>query len=149
MGLITKLFGTRSEREIKRLSAQLSRIEALEQPYRQLSDEQLKAKTPELKARLAAGETLDDILPEAFAAIREAADRVLGMRPYHVQLIGGIVLHQGRIAEMRTGEGKTLVAILPAYLNALSGLGVHIVTVNDSWPAATRNGWARSTVSWV
>jgi len=131
MGLITKLFGTRSEREIKRLMPQIDRILALEESYRALSDEQLKAKTPELKARLAAGETLDDILPEAFAAIREAADRVLGMRPYKVQLIGGIVLHQGRIAEMRTGEGKTLVAILPAYLNALSGLGVHIVTVND------------------
>ena len=131
MGLINKLFGTPSEREVKKLKPLLDKIEALEEPYKQLSDSELRAKTPELKARLANGETLDDILPEAFAAVREAAWRVLGMRPYHVQLVGGIILHQGRIAEMKTGEGKTLVAILPAYLNALSGKGVHIVTVND------------------
>ncbi len=131
MGLITKIFGTPSEREVKKLRPVLAKIEALDEPYRKLSDAELKAKTPELKARLAAGETLDDILPEAFAAVREAAWRVLGMRPYHVQLVGGIILHQGRIAEMKTGEGKTLVAILPAYLNALTGKGVHIVTVND------------------
>ncbi len=131
MSLITKLFGTRSQRELKSIEPIVCKIEALEDAYKALTDEQLQAKTPELKARLAAGETLDDILPEAFAACREAAWRVLGMRPYRVQLIGGIVLHQGRIAEMKTGEGKTLVATLPAYLNALSGRGVHIVTVND------------------
>ena len=131
MGLFSKMFGTRSEREIKKFSKQVDAIMALEDTYKQLTDEQLKAKTPELKARLANGETLDDILVDAFAAAREAAARVLGMRPYRVQVIGGIVLHQGRIAEMRTGEGKTLVAVLPAYLNALSGKGVHIVTVND------------------
>ena len=125
------MFGTRSERQIKKFSDKVDQILALEEQYKALTDEELKAKTPELKARLANGETLDDILVDAFAAIREAADRVLGMRPYRVQLIGGIVLHQGRIAEMKTGEGKTLVAILPAYLNALSGKGVHIVTVND------------------
>ena len=131
MGLITKLFGTTSEREVKKLRPIVDKIEALEPKYKQCSDEELRAETPRLKARLAAGESLDDILPEAFAAVREAAWRVLGMRPYKVQLIGGIILHQGRIAEMKTGEGKTLVAILPAYLNALTGEGVHIVTVND------------------
>ncbi len=131
MSLFTKIFGTRSQRELKSIEPLVCRIEALEEEYKALTDEQLQAKTPQLKARLAAGETLDDILPEAFAACREAAWRVLGMRPYRVQLIGGIVLHQGRIAEMKTGEGKTLVATLPAYLNALSGRGVHIVTVND------------------
>jgi len=131
MGLFTKLFGTRSEREIKRLQPTLDKILALEEPYKALSEEELRGKTAEFKARLAQGETLDDLLPEAFAAIREAADRVLGMRPYPVQLLGGIVLHQGRIAEMKTGEGKTLVAILPSYLNALTGEGVHVVTVND------------------
>ncbi len=131
MGLITKLFGTRSEREIKRIKPIVDKILALEDDYRALSDADLKAKTPEFKQRLAGGETLDELLPEAFAAVWEAADRVLGMRPYPVQLIGGIVLHQGRIAEMKTGEGKTLVAILPCYLNALTGRGVHVVTVND------------------
>ena len=131
MGLITKLFGTRSQREIKKIQPIVDKILSMEAEYKALSDEELKAKTPAFKDRLAKGETLDDILPEAFAAIREAADRVLGMRPYPVQLIGGIVLHQGRIAEMKTGEGKTLVAILPCYLNALTGEGVHVVTVND------------------
>ena len=131
MGLIQKIFGTYSQRELKSIYPIADKIEALEDEYRQLTDEQLQAKTPEFKQRLQQGETLDDILPEAFAAVREAADRVLGLRPYRVQLIGGIVLHQGRIAEMKTGEGKTLVATLPAYLNALSGNGVHIVTVND------------------
>ena len=131
MGLISKLFGTRSEREIKKIQPIVNQILALEEPYKTLSQEQLQNKTQEFKDRLAAGETLDDLLPEAFAAIREAAWRVLGMRPYPVQLIGGIVLHQGRIAEMKTGEGKTLVAILPCYLNALTGRGVHVVTVND------------------
>ena len=131
MGLFSKLFGTRSQREVKALTATVDKIEALEEEYRALSDHDLRAKTSQFQSRLAQGETLDDILPEAFAACREAADRVLGMRPYRVQLIGGIILHQGRIAEMKTGEGKTLVATLPAYLNALAGKGVHIVTVND------------------
>ena len=131
MGLFEKLFGTRSQREIKKIQPIVDKILGMEEEYKALSEEALKAKTQEFKDRLAAGETLDDILPEAFAAIREAADRVLGMRPYPVQLIGGIVLHQGRIAEMKTGEGKTLVAILPCYLNALTGRGVHVVTVND------------------
>ncbi len=131
MGLITKLFGTRSDREIKKLMPQVEKIEALEEPMRALSDAELRAKTEEFKGRYAAGESLDDLLPEAFAVCREASDRVLGMRHFRVQLIGGIVLHQGRIAEMKTGEGKTLVATLPAYLNAIAGMGVHIVTVND------------------
>jgi len=131
MGLISKIFGTRSEREIKKIQPIVDSILALEEEYKALSQEQLQGKTAEFKARLAGGETLDDILPEAFAAVREAAWRVLGMKPYPVQLIGGIVLHQGRIAEMKTGEGKTLVAVLPCYLNALTGQGVHVVTVND------------------
>ena len=131
MGLFTKLFGTRSDRELKHIQPTVDKILRLEEEYKALSEEALKAKTQEFKDRLEQGETLDDILPEAFAAIREAADRVLGMRPYPVQLIGGIILHQGRIAEMRTGEGKTLVAILPCYLNALTGKGVHVVTVNE------------------
>ena len=131
MGLFTKLFGTYSQRELKSIWPVVHRIEAMEDEYKALTDQQLQQKTAEFKARLSAGETLDDILPEAFATVREAADRVLGLRPYPVQLVGGIVLHQGRIAEMKTGEGKTLVATLPAYLNALTGKGVHIVTVND------------------
>ena len=131
MGLFTKLFGTPSQREVKKIQPIVDRILALEEEYKALSEDALKAKTPEFRQRLANGETMDDILPEAFAAVREAADRVLGMRPYPVQLIGGIILHQGRIAEMKTGEGKTLVAILPCYLNALTGRGVHVVTVNE------------------
>jgi preprotein translocase subunit SecA len=131
MGLFTKLFGTYSDRELKKIYPIADAIEKLEPQIEKLSDGELRAKTDEFKQRLAAGETLDDILPEAFAVVREAAWRVLGMKPFRVQLIGGIVLHQGRIAEMKTGEGKTLVAVLPAYLNALTGKGVHIVTVND------------------
>ena len=131
MGLISKIFGTHSEKEIKKIKPIVEKILAMETEYKALSEEALKAKTREFKDRYQKGETLDDLLPEAFAAVREAADRVLGMRPYPVQLIGGIVLHQGRIAEMKTGEGKTLVAVLPCYLNALSGRGVHVVTVND------------------
>ena len=131
MGLFTKIFGSYTDRELKRIYPIVDKIEALDESYSKLSDDELRAKTPEFKARLADGETLDDILPEAFATAREAAWRVLGMKPFRVQLIGGIVLHQGRIAEMKTGEGKTLVAVLPAYLNALAGEGVHIVTVND------------------
>ncbi len=131
MGLMKKLFGDYSEKEIKRILPLQKKVLALEEEYKALSDDELKAKTGEFKNRLSCGETLDDILPEAFAACREAGVRVLGMKHFPVQIIGGIVLHQGRISEMKTGEGKTLVATLPAYLNALSGKGVHIVTVND------------------
>ena len=131
MSLITKLFGTYSQRQLKKLKALADRIDELGETYRGMSNAELQALTPAFRQRLADGETLDDILPEAFAAIREADDRVLGKRPFRVQVLGGIVLHQGRIAEMKTGEGKTLVATLPAYLNALAGNGVHIVTVND------------------
>ena len=131
MGLLKKIFGDYSSREIKRITSLKDKVLALEEEYSKLTDEELKAKTPFFKERLADGETLDDILPEAFAACREASWRVLGMKHFPVQILGGIVLHQGRIAEMKTGEGKTLVATLPAYLNALSGKGVHIVTVND------------------
>ena len=131
MGLLDKLFGSYSDRELKKIRPIVDKIVGMESDYAALTDAQLRAKTQEFKDRLAAGETLDDLLPEAFATAREAAWRVLGMKPYPVQLIGGIVLHQGRIAEMKTGEGKTLVAVLPCYLNALAGDGVHVVTVND------------------
>ena len=131
MGLMKKIFGDYSSRELKSIYPIVDKIESMADEYKAMSDEALRAKTTEFKERLQNGETLDDILPEAFATVREAADRVLGMRPYRVQLVGGIVLHQGRIAAMKTGEGKTLVATLPAYLNALTGRGVHIVTVND------------------
>ena len=131
MGLMKKIFGDYSSRELKSIYPIVDKIESMADEYKAMSDEALRAKTTEFKERLQNGETLDDILPEAFATVREAADRVLGMRPYRVQLVGGIVLHQGRIAEMKTGEGKTLVATLPAYLNALTGRGVHIVAVND------------------
>ena len=131
MSLLKSIFGDASSRELKSIYPIVDKVEALADEYKAMTDAQLQAKTPEFRERLQHGETLDDILPEAFAAVREAADRVLGMRPYRVQLVGGVVLHQGRIAEMKTGEGKTLVATLPAYLNALAGRGVHIVTVND------------------
>ena len=151
MGLFTKVFGTYSQRELKSIYPIVDKITALEDEYRQLTDAELQAKTPEFKERLANGETLDDILPEAFAAVREAADRVLGMRPYPVQLVGGIVLHQGRIAEMKTGEGKTLVATLPAYLNALTGALPAAAIVWRStasiswWTAACSRAGTRST----
>ena len=128
MSFLKKIFGDYSSRELKQIYPIVDQIDALGDEYKALSDEELRGKTQQFKDRLANGETLDSILPEAFATVREAADRVLGMRPYRVQLVGGIVLHQGRIAEMKTGEGKTLVATLPAYLNALTGRGVHIVT---------------------
>ncbi len=131
MGLLTAIFGNYSEKEIKRIRPIMERVLSYEEQYRALSDDELRAKTDEFKNRLTIGETLDDILPEAFAVCREAGDRVLGMRHFPVQILGGIILHQGRISEMKTGEGKTLVATLPAYLNALTGKGVHIVTVND------------------
>src|SRR6201982_2162610 len=129
--LLAKVVGTQNERELKRLRPIVAQVNALEGSVQSLTDEQLKQKTAEFRARVAAGETLDDLLPEAFAVVREAGRRVLNMRHFDVQLIGGAVLHQGRIAEMKTGEGKTLVATLPAYLNALEGNGVHVVTVND------------------
>ncbi len=131
MGLIDKLIGTYSERQVKKLQKTADAVDALADKYKAMSNEELKATTDLLKKRLSEGETLDDILPDAFAAVREADDRVLGKRPFRVQVIGGIILHQGRIAEMKTGEGKTLVATMPAYLNALTEKGVHIVTVND------------------
>ena len=131
MGLLDKIFGSYSDRELKKIVPIAKSVMALEEKYAALSDAELRAKTDELKARLSSGETTDDILPDAFATVREAAWRVLGMKPFYVQVIGGIVLHQGRIAEMKTGEGKTLVAVLPSYLNALTGEGVHVVTVND------------------
>ena len=131
MGFFSKMFGSYSDRELKSIYPIVDKIEAMADEYKVMSDAELQAKTPEFKTRLQSGETLDDILPEAFATVREASRRVLGLYPYRVQLVGGVVLHQGRIAEMKTGEGKTLVATLPAYLNALNGNGVHIVTVND------------------
>ena len=131
MGLLNAIFGTTSAKELKKIEKQVNATEALAEKYKSMSDEELAATTPALKGRLAKGETLDDILPDAFALVREAADRVLGKRPFRVQIQGGIILHQGRIAEMKTGEGKTLVATMPAYLNALTGEGVHIVTVNE------------------
>ena len=131
MGFLDKIFGSYTDRELKKITPIAKSVMALEEKYAGLTDEQLREKTAEFKKRLAEGETLDDLLPEAFATAREAAWRVLGMKPFYVQVVGGIVLHQGRIAEMKTGEGKTLVAVLPAYLNALAGEGVHIVTVND------------------
>ena len=140
MNIIDKLFGTHSERELKLIMPTIDKIEALRPTTQALSDEQLRDKTKEYKQRLAEGETLDDLLPEAFATVREAAKRVLGMEHYRVQLIGGMILHQGRIAEMKTGEGKTLVSTLPAYLNALDGKGVHVVTVND-YLASRDAGW--------
>ena len=131
MSFIEKIFGDLNKREVKKVNKIVDKIVLLEEETAELSDDELKAKTQEFRDRLAKGETLDDILPEAFAACREAAWRSVGMKPFRVQLIGGVVLHQGRIAEMKTGEGKTLMATLPVYLNALSGKGVHVVTVND------------------
>ena len=129
--LLEKIIGTYSDRALKKINPIVKEINDLEDSISKLTDSELRAKTDEFKGRLSSGETLDDILPEAFAVVREAGKRVLGMRHFDVQLIGGIVLHQGRIAEMKTGEGKTLVATLPCYLNALTGKGVHVVTVND------------------
>ena len=131
MSALTKIFGTHSDRELKRITPLVDKVESYRDEMKALSDEELRGKTKEYKERLEKGETLDDLLPEAYATVREAAIRVLGMEHYRVQIIGGIILHQGRIAEMKTGEGKTLVSTLPAYLNALEGKGVYIVTVND------------------
>ena len=131
MSILDKIIGTHSERELKRIRSTVDSIEAMQSQMQALSDEELRAKTTEFKKRLSEGQTLDDIMPEAYAVVREAGKRVLGMEHFRVQLIGGVILHQGRIAEMRTGEGKTLVATLPSYLDALEGKGVHVVTVND------------------
>ncbi|MBQ4186646.1 MAG: preprotein translocase subunit SecA, partial [Firmicutes bacterium] len=131
MSLMEKIFGDLNAKEVKKIEKIVDKVEALDEQMQAKSDDELRAMTPYLKERLAAGETLDDILPEAFAVCREAAWRTLGMKHFRVQLIGGVALHQGRIAEMKTGEGKTLVATLPTYLNALEGKGVHVVTVND------------------
>ena len=131
MGLLTKLFGTYSDKQIKKIVPIVDKIESLADKYSAMSDEEMRAMTDTFRDELKNGKTLDDILPEAYALVREAADRVLGKRPFRVQLMCGILLHQGRIAEMKTGEGKTLVAVLPSYLNALEGKGVHVVTVNE------------------
>jgi len=130
-GFIKKLIGTHNDREIKRIQRHVEAVNALENEIKALSDDQLKAKTPQLKDKLANGSTLEEILPEAFAVVREASCRTLEMRPFDVQIVGGVVLHEGKIAEMKTGEGKTLMATMPVYLNALTGKGVHVVTVND------------------
>lgn len=131
MAFLKKLFPNRNDRNLKKLRKPLAKINGLEDDYEKLSDDELKAKTEEFKQRHQQGESLDDLMPEAFAAVREASKRTLGMRHFDVQLIGGMVLHNGKIGEMRTGEGKTLVATLPVYLNAISGKGVHVITVND------------------
>jgi preprotein translocase subunit SecA len=146
--LLTSVFGSRNERLLRQLNGIVRKVNALESQMAALSDEQLQAKTPEFQQRIANGESLDKLLPEAFAVCREASKRVLGMRHYDVQLIGGMVLHMGKIAEMRTGEGKTLVATLPTYLNALAGKGVHVVTVND-YLARRDAGWMGKLYTWL
>src|SRR5688572_19166624 len=146
--LLTRVFGSRNDRLLRQLQRSVLKINALEPQMEKLSDAELQAKTPALKGRLADGETLDKLLPEAFAVCREASRRVLGMRHYDVQLIGGMVLHLGKIAEMRTGEGKTLVATLPVYLNALEGKGVHVVTVND-YLARRDSAWMGKLYNWL
>src|SRR5579864_2288415 len=146
--LLAKVIGTQNERDLKRLRPLVDEVNVLEPALRRLSDEQLRAKTPELRERLIKGETFDDLLPEAFAVVREAGRRVLNMRHFDVQLIGGAVLHKGKIAEMKTGEGKTLVSTLPAYLNALGGQGVHLVTVNE-YLAARDAEWMGRVHRWL
>ncbi|MCX7742427.1 MAG: preprotein translocase subunit SecA, partial [Tepidimonas sp.] len=146
--LLTKIFGSRNDRLLKSYRRIVERINALEAPLQMLTDEQLQAKTAEFKQRLAQGQSLDDLLPEAFAVVREASRRVMQMRHFDVQLMGGIALHQGKIAEMRTGEGKTLTATLPVYLNALTGKGVHVVTVND-YLAARDAEWMGRLYQWL
>ena len=146
-GLLKKIFGSRNDRLLKQYNQIVKRINALEPSLQGLSDEALRAKTDEFRQRHANGESLDDLLPEAFAVVREAGKRVLGMRHFDVQMIGGMVLHFGKIAEMRTGEGKTLVGTLPAYLNAISGKGVHVITVNDYLATRDSEWMGRCTVS--
>ena len=149
LGLAKKLFGSSNERKVKTFQARVAKINALEPEYAALSDEALKAKTAEFKARLEKGETLDGLLNEAFAVVREASKRVLGMRHFDVQMVGGMVLHFSGISEMRTGEGKTLVATLPTYLNALEARASTSSPSTTTWPAATPTGWVRSTTSWA
>ena len=149
MGFLTKLFGTNMAKEIKRIDPIVRKIEALEEEYKGLTDAQLQAKTAEFKERYQKGETLDDLLPEAFATCREAADRVLGLRPYRVQLIGGVILHQGRIAEMKTGEGKTLVAPSPPTSTPCPGKGSTSSPSTTTWPSATATGWEKFTAFWA
>jgi len=146
-GWLSTFFGSSNDRKVKALAGKVAQITALEPRFQTSSDAELRAMTPAFRERLAAGASLDDLLPEAFAAVREAAKRTLGQRHYDVQLVGGMVLHKGGIAEMRTGEGKTLVATLAVYLNALAGKGVHLSPSTTTWPAATPSGWARSTAS--
>lgn len=146
--VLTKLFGSRNERILKDMYPVVDQINALEESMHALSDDDLKAKTDEFKQRITDGSSVDDLLPEAFAVAREASTRALGMRHFDVQLIGGMILNQGKISEMKTGEGKTLMATLPVYLNALTGRGVHVVTVNDYLPLVMLNGWAGSTGFW-
>ena len=148
MGFLTKLFGTNMAKEIKRIDPIVRKIEALEEEYKGLTDAQLQAKTAEFKERYQKGETLDDLLPEAFATCREAADRVLGLRPYRVQLIGGVILHQGRIAEMKTGEGKTLVATPPTS-TPCPGKGSTSSPSTTTWPSVTATGWEKFTAFWA
>ncbi len=149
MGVFSSIFGSMDQKKLNKLDKMALKIEALEPEISALSDSQLREKTDQFKKRLEMGETLDDIMTEAFAVAREAAWRVLGLKPFHVQLIGGIVLHQGRLAEMKTGEGKTVTATLPAYLNALNGKGVHIVTVNEYLASIRRRRWVRYIISWA
>ena len=146
MGIFSKIMGTHSERELKRVYPIVDKIEAMGPAMEKLSDEELRAKTDEFKKRLAEGETLDDLLVEAYAVVREAATRVLGMRHYRVQLIGGVILHQGRIAEMKTGEGKTLVSTLPAYLNALVARVFTLLQSMTTWPTEMQSGWVKFIV---
>ena len=146
--LLTKFFGSRNDRLLKQYRKQAARVNALEADLEKLSDEALQARTAEFRERLARGESLESLLPEAFAVVREGSKRVMKMRHFDVQLVGGIALHEGKIAEMGTGEGKTLTATLPVYLNALSGKGVHVVTVKTTWPGATRSGWGGCTTFW-
>ena len=145
---LTQIFGSRNDRLLKQYRKTVGRINALEPEFEKLSDEQLRAKTQEFKERVAKGESLDDLLPEAFATVREGSKRIMKMRHFDVQMLGGMALHNGKIAEMRTGEGKTLTATLPVYLNALSGKGVHVVTVNDYLASRDAPGWAACTTSW-
>lgn len=143
MGIFGKIFPSHNDRELKKIYKTVDKVVALEDKFKAMSDDELKACTQNYIDRFADGESLDSLLPEAFATVREASDRVLGMRHFYVQLVGGVVLYQGRIAEMRTGEGKTLVATLAAYLKAITKQGVHVVTVNEYLASATQNGWAR------
>jgi len=147
--LVRRLFGSANDRYVRGLDSIVSNVNELEEPLQNLTDEKLKLQTEKLKERLSSGETLDDILPEAFASVREAAKRTLGERPYDVQIIGAIILHKGMIAEMKTGEGKTLTSTMAVYLNAIEGKGVHIVTVNDYLAVRNADGWDKCIINLV